>query len=113
MSTFLHSTLGPRILALVRARRLLGDLNKVARGHGIREKFQAIVGLSLSNIRCYVHVSIYNHPEVDRISGISQKKVRQNTLDRISKWHKNPGRWLEKTHDYIVTKHIEKHVVCV
>ena len=30
---------------------------------------------------------------VDRISGISKKKkVSQNTLDRIPKWLKNPGR---------------------
>ena len=40
----------------------------------------------------YTYIYIYKHPEVDRTSGISKKKVSQNTLDRIPKWLKNPGR---------------------
>ena len=35
---------------------------------------------------------IYNHPEVDRISGISKKTVRKKPIDRIPKWLKNLGR---------------------
>ena len=44
-------------------------------------------------IYIYIYIYIYRHPGVDRISGISKKKkVSQNTLDRIPKWLKNPGR---------------------
>ena len=48
-------------------------------------------------IWAYIYILyIYNHPEVDRISGISKKTVREKPIDRIPKWLKNPGRWLVK-----------------
>ena len=55
---------------------------------------------------------IYNHPEVDRISGISKKKtVWKKPIDRIPKWLKNPGRWLVKKRS-LKNDHKSGHLAC-
>ena len=58
-----------------------------------------------------VTVRIYNHPEVDRISGISKKTVRKKPIDRIPKWLKNPGRWLVKKRS-LKNDHKSGHLAC-
>ena len=61
---------------------------------------------------CMIVVYIYNHPEVDRISGISKKKtVRKKPIDRIPKWLKNPGRWLVKKRS-LKNDHKSGHLAC-